>query len=85
MVDGKLLNFMNTTDVYALFGNLMDNAIESVIKEADEEKRIISVSIKIQNHGVHIHSENYCKDEICFFLMDCQKQQKRIKIIMVSE
>ncbi len=66
MVDGKLLNFMNTTDVYALFGNLMDNAIESVIKEADEEKRIISVSIKIQNHGVHIHSENYCKDEIVF-------------------
>ena len=44
MIDGKVLNFMNTTDVYALFGNLMDNAIESVMKEEDEEKRVISVN-----------------------------------------
>ena len=36
MVDGSMLNFMKTTDVYALFGNLMDNAIESVIKEEDD-------------------------------------------------
>ena len=65
MVDGSMLNFMKTTDVYALFGNLMDNAIESVIKEEDDEKRIISISVKEKNKGAHIHIENYCdKDKV---------------------
>lgn len=66
MIDGKVLNFMNTTDVYALFGNLMDNAIESVMKEEDEEKRVISVKIAREPQGYHIHIENYCKDKVEF-------------------
>lgn len=66
MVDGSMLNFMKTTDVYALFGNLMDNAIESVIKEEDDEKRIISISVKEKNKGAHIHIENYCNEQITF-------------------
>lgn len=66
MVDGRMLNFMKTTDVYALFGNLMDNAIESVIKENDDEKRIISISVKEKNNGAYIHIENYCNETITF-------------------
>lgn len=66
MVDGSMLNFMKTTDVYALFGNLMDNAIESVIKEEDDEKRIISISVKEKNKGAHVHIENYCNEQITF-------------------
>lgn len=66
MVDGSVLNFLNTTDVYALFGNLMDNAIESVMKETDEEKRIISLTVSRRNQGSHIHMENYCGEAVKF-------------------
>lgn len=66
MVDGSVLDFLTTTDVYALFGNLMDNAIESVMKEPDEEKRIISVSVSRRNQGSYVHVENYCVEEVFF-------------------
>lgn len=66
MVDGSILNFLSTTDVYALFGNLLDNAIESVMKEPDEEKRIISISVSCRNQGSYIHVENYCAEQVAF-------------------
>lgn len=66
MVDGSVLNFLSTTDVYALFGNLLDNAIESVMKEPDEEKRIISISVSCRNQGSYIHVENYCAEQVAF-------------------
>lgn len=62
MVDGSVIRFIHSTDVYALFGNLMDNAIESVMKEEDEEKRIISISVSRRNQGSYIHMENYCRE-----------------------
>ncbi len=66
MADGEALGLLNTTDVYALFGNLLDNAIESVMKEEDEDKRIISLLVKKREQGCHIHIDNYCKDEVTF-------------------
>lgn len=66
MIDGSALSFMNTTDVYALFGNLLDNAIESVLKEVDEDKRIISIHMIKRRQGYHIHIDNYCNEEIVF-------------------
>ncbi len=66
MVDGSVLSFMSSTDVYALFGNLMDNAIESVMKESDEEKRIVSITVSRRNQGSHIHVENYSNEPVEF-------------------
>lgn len=66
MIDGSELGFMNTTDVYALFGNLLDNAIESVMKEPEKEKRIISIQMARKNQGYHIHIDNYCNEKIVF-------------------
>lgn len=66
MVDGSILDFVNTTDVYALFGNLMDNAMESVMKEEDTEKRIISLMVSRRNKGAYIHMENYCGESVEF-------------------
>lgn len=66
IVDGALLSFMHTTDVYALFGNLLDNAIESVIQEEDHQKRIISIRVSKRNQGCHIRMENYCGRELRF-------------------
>lgn len=84
MVDGSMLNFMKTTDVYALFGNLMDNAIESVIKEEDDEKRIISISVKekIREHIFILRITAMSKSHL---MMDCQLQLKKTKTIMDSE
>jgi len=45
VADGSKLNFMNPTDLYTIFGNAFDNAIESVLKFAEEEKRLIDVRI----------------------------------------
>lgn len=66
MADGRSIALLSSTDVYALFGNLLDNAIESVRKEEDEEKRIISLSVNERNGGCFIHVENYCNEEVRF-------------------
>ncbi len=50
--DGSQFSFMSTMDVYALFSNALDNAIESVLKIPEKEKRI--VSMVIENHGGYI-------------------------------
>lgn len=66
IAEGSALSFMDTLDIYALFGNALDNAAESVIKEADEEKRIINMRVEKKAQILHIHVDNYCKDEIQF-------------------
>lgn len=66
MADGQTLAALSSPDLYALFGNLMDNAIESVIKEPDESKRIISLTINRRGQGSHIHIENYCGESVDF-------------------
>lgn len=61
MVDGAKLNFLSTSDIYALFGNALDNAIESVCK-ADEERRIISLKVFAEEQMLFIHLDNYCAE-----------------------
>ena len=63
IVDGAELAFMNIADMHSLFGNILDNAIESVIAEPDEEKRLINLSVTRQGNMVHIHAANYCAAE----------------------
>lgn len=65
MTDGKLIDFMTPTDIYALMGNAFDNALESVVKEKPEE-RVISLHIKERGDMVLIHMENRCSREIQF-------------------
>lgn len=65
IVDGKKLDFMDAADLYSLFGNALDNAIESVIK-LSEEKRIISLRVMQKGEMLHIHLENYCGEPVAF-------------------
>lgn len=46
IADGKQLAFMDELDLYTLFGNALDNAIEANKKISDEKKRWISVQIQ---------------------------------------
>lgn len=58
VVDGVAVAFMNVVDVCSLFGNALDNAIESVMK-LPEEKRLIKLAVYSQNNFVLIQLANY--------------------------
>ena len=66
MVDGSKLEFMQAGDLYCLFGNILDNAFESVVKIEDKEKRVVNLSVKAVNNMLFIQSENYFTGEIRF-------------------
>lgn len=59
VADGKLLNFMHVTDICTIFGNALDNAIESVITLEDQEKRMIHVTLSKQKNFILINIANY--------------------------
>lgn len=66
MVDGSKLEFMEAGDLYCLFGNILDNALESVVKIQEREKRVINLSVKAVNSMLFIQSDNYYTGEIVF-------------------
>ena len=66
VVDGTLVNFMDEMDLCTLFGNALDNAIESVEKVQDLEKRLIHLSVARQKGFVHIRLENTYVGELKF-------------------
>lgn len=65
IVDGGLLQFMDHTDLYSLFGNALDNAIECVLNES-KENRIISLSVARQASCVLVSLDNYCGASVRF-------------------
>ena len=65
MADGEKINFIDTLDIYSLFGNALDNAIEAV-NHVEKEKRIIYLRLNTQGNFLSIHIENYCKTPLVF-------------------
>ena len=66
IADGRQLDFMADEDVYALFGNILDNAIEAVSQIADPERRVISLSVRMRAGCLIIEEENFFEGEIRF-------------------
>lgn len=66
MADGSKLGFMRLEDIYAVFGNALDNAITAVMQVADSEKRIISLKMITQNNILVIQIENYFETSLHF-------------------
>lgn len=64
VADGKLLDYMQVTDICSIFGNALDNAIEHVILIPDPKKRLIHLTVSAQKGFVFIKIENYCEAEI---------------------
>ena len=62
VVDGKLLDFMDVMDICSIFGNALDNAIESALRIKDKEKRLIHVTVSQVNDFAMIRIENYYED-----------------------
>lgn len=64
VVDGTKLHFMEVMDICSIFGNALDNAIESVEKMEDADKRIIRVAVFSQNDLLMIRIENYFETQL---------------------
>lgn len=58
IANGQCLSFMQPSDLFSMFGNALDNAMEAVCKLDDVEKRIIFVSVKEELGMAIIHVEN---------------------------
>ncbi len=57
VVDGNLLSKVDPVDLYTLFGNMLDNAIEAALK-VPTQKRSISLSVSQKMGAVVISEEN---------------------------
>ena len=58
MIDGAKLDFMDVTDQYVLFGNIIDNAINAVRKISDHAKRSIYINVHAERRLLLIQTEN---------------------------
>lgn len=60
IADGSRLEGLSTVDLYTLFGNALDNAIEAAEKIEDPERRVISLRVAGQGSLTSIVVENSC-------------------------
>lgn len=79
MADGSKLDFLRFDDIYALFGNALDNAITEVMELDDPKKRIISMNMINKKNLLMIQFQNYCNKRLKFEegLPVTTKQNKR--------
>ena len=58
VADGALLNRLHVADICTIFGNALDNALESVVMIPDPQKRLIHVSVSAQKNFIFINISN---------------------------
>ena len=58
VADGARTDFMDPVDLYAIFGNLVDNAVEAVRKLGEGKERLIDVLIHVQQQFLVISVSN---------------------------
>lgn len=66
MADGSHLDFIDKVDLYTMFGNAIDNAVESVMKLTEKEKRVIQVSVFNEKNLLMIRVKNHCEGKLKF-------------------
>ena len=66
IIDGKQLFFIKESDIYSLFGNIIDNAIESCMKIKNTDKRTITLKVKAVADGVFCYEENPIEEQVRF-------------------
>lgn len=59
MADGSKMDFISPVDIYTIFGNALDNAIESSRKLPEKDRRIIRVVVRQEYGGAFIQISNY--------------------------
>ena len=66
MADCHDLQHIKEGDLYALFGNILDNAMEAVHQLENKDKRCICLNAHTMGNFVTIMVENYFVGELCF-------------------
>lgn len=66
IADGEKLSFMDATDIYSLFGNLFDNAIEAV-QSFEPSERSVACSVREISGCLFVNVYNKYRSEIRFF------------------
>ncbi len=74
MIDGDVLSGIHVKDICSLFGNILDNAIEATQVLEDEEKRLITLSVRSRNQFIIIECEN-CSDGASVRLKKSQRRR----------
>ena len=64
IIDGPALDFMETIDLYVLFGNLIDNCIEAVSQLPETEVKNIQVTVRRDKGFVIVTTENGYEGEL---------------------
>lgn len=65
VVDGKQFSFMTEADLYSLFGNILDNAIEAVIP-LEKDRRVICITAKRTRDFLTVNAHNYFDGKLTF-------------------
>ncbi len=63
MIDGSLFNFLTDREIYSLFGNALDNALEAASKVEDPARRMISLKSNSRSGMVVLQVENTYEGE----------------------
>jgi Tfp pilus assembly protein PilN len=66
VADGSQMGFIAPVDLYTILGNALDNAIESVIKIKNKDKRFIDVLIHVKQKFLVINIINPFEDNLHF-------------------
>ena len=66
IADGKPLGMMDDMEIAALFGNMLDNAIESAERIPDPAKRVIRLYVAGEKGFLRVRIENYCTERLRF-------------------
>jgi len=64
--DGSRLSFLSPAELYSLFGNMLDNAIEATRRLDDPGKKVITLGVRFNAGLITIHEENYFAGEVQF-------------------
>ena len=59
LADGSLLGGMREEDVYSLFGNALDNAIDAAARVEDPKKKVVGLIVRRAGNMCSVHVENY--------------------------
>lgn len=66
IADGAALSFMAPADLYSLFGNAVENAIEATRQVSDPDRRAIGLDVRVMAGMARIHVENTFEGRVEF-------------------
>lgn len=67
MGDGKILDFMSATDIYSMFGNILENAIEASEKIDVAERKAVSLTVEQKGDFVCVNCTNFINESLPAF------------------